>query len=342
MIRMKAFYITGPQQYEFRDIPMPRLQTPTDVLVKVKAAGICGSDIHSFNGDNINFEFGRIPGHEITAEVVEIGPAVTTLRPGDRVVHEIMRSCGKCYACLHGQPNVCKELTISGVHRDGGFCEYMVADQRRWHRFPESIAYDDGVMMEPYTIGAHAVSRGRVLPGDDVLIYGAGPIGLSALEMAIAAGARVFISDIAPNRLELAKDFGAYRAINSKEEKVPEVLLAETGGNGPNVVIDCAGLTYIAGEALKIITPAGRFVQVAYIRDEVSIPIVAVGAKEVSIIGSRLEHDDFESVIKAFPDKLEHVKRLISHRFPFAQAGEAFMQAVKPGAQNGKIVVVMD
>ena len=82
MIRMKAFYITGPQQYEFRDIPMPKLQTPTDVLVKVKAAGICGSDIHSFNGDNINFEFGRIPGHEITAEVVEVGPAVTTLRPG--------------------------------------------------------------------------------------------------------------------------------------------------------------------------------------------------------------------------------------------------------------------
>ena len=97
------------------------------------------------------------------------------------------------------------------------------------------------------------------------------------------------------------------RDSNSKEEKVPEVLLAETGGNGPNVVIYCAGLTYIAGEALKIITPAGRFVQVAYIRDEVSIPIVAVGAKEVSIIGSRLEHDDFESVIRAFPDKLEPV-----------------------------------
>ena len=115
MIRMKAFYITGPQQYEFRDIPMPKLQTPTDVLVKVKAAGICGSDIHSFNGDNINFEFGRIPGHEITAEVVEVGPAVTTLRPGDRVVHEIMRSCGKCYACPERRTSPAAAVIAAGA-----------------------------------------------------------------------------------------------------------------------------------------------------------------------------------------------------------------------------------
>lgn len=184
-----------------------------DVLVKVKRVGICGSDLHIYHGTNPLASLPRVIGHEVTGEVANTGSHVRRFKPGDRVVVEPISYCGTCYACRKGRPNVCKALSVFGVHEDGGMREYIVVPEKQLHAVSPDLPWEEAVMAEPYTIGAQAVWRGRVEKEDTVLIHGAGPIGICILKMAKFKGASVMITDLNDERLAFAEKnrCGRYR-----------------------------------------------------------------------------------------------------------------------------------
>ena len=217
---MKAVRIPEAHVIEIIEIPEPKIEQPDDVLVKIKRVGICGSDMHIYHGTNPLATYPRIVGHEVAGEIIEIGQDVKKVAVGDHVVIEPITYCGECYACKNGRPNVCKEVSVFGVHEDGGMREFAILSEKQVHKVNPEIDWDEAVMAEPYTIGAQATLRGNVQAGQTVFIQGAGPIGITVLKMAKLRGATVIMSDFTNERLEFAKENGADYTINPSEVDV--------------------------------------------------------------------------------------------------------------------------
>ena len=202
---MKTAVLYGPHDLRLVEMPIPVLTDTKSVLVRVRAVGICGSDVHAYHGKLATVSYPRIIGHEVVGEAIEIGSAVTKFQVGDHVVMDPVVSCGECPACLAGRNNVCRDVKCMGVAAEGGCGEYIVLPEANLHRLPAEIPWREAVVAEPYTIGAQVVSRGEVAAGDKVLVMGAGPIGLVILQSAKRLGAQVLVTDLAAGRLELAK-----------------------------------------------------------------------------------------------------------------------------------------
>lgn len=344
---MKAFVIDDRERVDgrpkvyFEERPMPILKNERSVLVKVKAAGICGSDIHIFEGRHgMCIGLKIVPGHEFTGEVVEVGSAVTKFKAGDRVVHEPTSSCGECYACRVGQENVCTNLTVSGCGSDGGWQEYVVYDEKQWHHIPDWVSYVQAALIEPYTIAAQACSRAELFPGDVVLIHGAGPIGLMTGQTAKSFGATVIMSEIMEGRINLAREMGMDYVINPKETNLVKEVMKITNGEGPNVVIDCAGIPNASQQAGEILSSAGRYVVVA--SGPVHIDGDLVRLKALRVLGSRQQKEQFEPVISKLPIYVKDIDRIISSIYPFEMSKEAFAFASERHPETGKIVVKFD
>ncbi len=338
---MKALVFTGLHEMAVEERPKPRLAQPGQALVRVRAAGICGSDLHIYNGKHFFAQYPIVPGHEVAGEVVEVGAEVKSLVPGDRVVLEPIHSCGGCYACKKGQPNVCEHLRVTGAHHDGGCQEYYVEDAANWHKIPDSLSWEEAVMVEPYTIGAQVVSRGKIGPLDTVLIHGAGPAGLIALDMAKEAGAAVAVSEIVEGRLALAREFGADLVIDAKTQDPVEEILRFTGGRAPTVVIDAAGVPDSFGKAVEILAPAGTVVTMTFSPVPAPARVDLITLKELNIVGSRLQTGMFEPVIAGMGRRLGRIRRMITHTFPLAQAEEAVRLADSRRAGVGKVVITL-
>ena len=197
---MKAVVVEKPGSIAVVERDIPEI-TENQVLVKVKAAGICGSDVHIFHGKNAFATYPRVVGHEFVGEVVKVGSQTENIAVGDRVAVDPVVSCGHCYACRIGRHNVCSSLQVMGVHRDGGFQEYVAADYRQAYKLPDNLPWEIAATVEPYSIGAQVAHRGRLTGDDTVLICGAGPIGLIILQVAKMKGSRVAILDIVESRL---------------------------------------------------------------------------------------------------------------------------------------------
>src|SRR5215217_2415916 len=219
-----------------------------EVRVRVRRAGICGSDIHILHGSNPFARYPRIIGHEFAGEIESIGQDVSDMSVGDRVVVDPVLSCGHCYPCRIGRPNVCANLEVLGVHRDGGFRDLIVAPARSVVKTSPNLPVEIAALAEPFSIAANVLSRTGCGPEDTVLIYGAGTVGLTVLQVAKLKGARCLISDIDEARLERAHTFGADAVINPKRTPVPEAVKDELGGLGPSVVIDGAGVPALLEE----------------------------------------------------------------------------------------------
>jgi threonine dehydrogenase-like Zn-dependent dehydrogenase len=334
---MKAFFINSPHDTEFREIPVPKVENPHDVLVKVKAVGICASDVHTFEGYNQLPP--TIPGHEYAGVVTAVGSAVQSLKPGDRVVNRIMKYCGDCYACRKGEIGVCGNATYSGFQIPGGFEEYAVCDERQWIPYTMDVSFEQAAMVEPFTIGMQACSRGQVSAGDTVLIHGAGTIGCVNLVMAKRLGARVLISDLIPERLEMAKKLGADAVVNSKEENLGEKLKAFTGSEGVNVIIDCVGLPSLMHFNIDNASRFGRIVLVGHTKADFSAQWDLVTHKELSIVGSCNESFKTEQVIKIYPEILDKVNMMLTKVLPFEKAREGFELAASRDPSIIKVVV---
>lgn len=339
---MRALVFTGLHKMEIQEREMPKLAHSRSVIVKVRAMGICGSDLHIFNGKHSFAQYPIVPGHEIAGEVYEVGPGVTTLRVGDRVVLEPIHYCGSCYACRKGQNNVCENLRVAGAHYDGGCQEFYMEDETNWHKIPDTLQWSHAVMVEPYTIGAQVVARGKIGAGDVVLIHGAGPAGLIALDMAKEAGAVVAVAELVEKRLELAKEFGADLVIDAKTQDTAERIMEFTNGKGPTAVIDAAGIPTSFGDAVKILSPAGTIVTMTF--SPVPVPVQAdlITLKELNIVGSRLQINKFGPVIERMTSRTARIDRMITHSFPIEQACKAVEAANSRSVDVGKVIITFD
>jgi threonine dehydrogenase-like Zn-dependent dehydrogenase len=336
---MKACVILEPGRTGFRDIPEP-VPGRGEVLVRIRQLGLCGSDLKSFAGDNPLVSFPRIVGHETAAEVVALGPGVEArLEKGARVTLYPYTSCGVCSSCRKGRPNACRSNQTMGVQRDGAATLLVVAPEAKV--FPAGdLGWDQVTLIEPLSVGFHAVRRGQVKPGDKVAVFGCGMIGLGAIVGAARAGAEVIAVDIDDAKLALARSLGAAAGINSRGEPLAERVLALTGGHGADVVVEAVGLPQTYRQAVDIVCFCGTVVYIGYASREVSYETKHFVQKELDIRGSRNAlPPDFADVIAMLRGTRADLGPIITHRFPFARAGEALSFWKTHPAEVTKIVI---
>lgn len=321
---MKAVSIPKANTIELLDVQEPTIKQEDEVKVKIKRVGICGSDMHIYHGTNPLATYPRIVGHEVTGEIVETGKDVNRVTVGDHVVIEPITFCGECYACKNDRPNVCKEVSVFGVHEDGGMREFVTLPEKQVHQVDSEIEWDEAVMAEPYTIGAQATWRGNVKEGQTVFIQGAGPIGITVLKMAKLRGATVIISDFTNERLAFAKENGADYTINPKEVDSVTKINEITNDEGANVVIDAVGAPQTFELAVEGASPAGNVVTLGFNETPSSIAMMQITKKELTITGSRLQTDQFGKVVDLINTKQLTHNGLVTHRFHINNVKEAF------------------
>ncbi|MFF2857663.1 zinc-binding alcohol dehydrogenase family protein [Peribacillus sp. NPDC058002] len=339
---MKAVQVRKAHELIIQEVEKPRISNSTDVLVKVKRVGICGSDMHIYHGTNPLATLPRVVGHEVAGEVVEIGQDVAGIKVGDHVVIEPISYCGECYACRKGRQNVCEKLSVFGVHEDGGMREWFVLPEKQLHVVDPALAWEEIVLAEPYTIGAQAVWRGEVEEGETVLIQGAGPIGICILKMAKLQGASVMITDLSDERLEFAKESGADITVHAGKEDVQKRVEEWTNGEGANVVIDAVCLPMTFELSFDVVSTAGRIVVLGFDERPSSVSQLPITKKEVSVKGSRLQTDQFPKVVKLLNEgKLRH-EGLVTHTFSLDNIQEAFNFVENHPEQVRKAIIVFN
>lgn len=336
---MKAVQITEPRKLEIVEIEKPMIQNPDEVMIQVKAAGICGSDVHIYHGTNPMATYPRIIGHEFTGEIVETGADVKNVSVGDKVVVEPIIYCGECYACKSGRPNVCETLEAMGVHRDGGMQEFIVVPSAKAHKVNQDLPYDRAVVVEPFTIAAQSTWRGDVKAGETVLIMGAGPIGQAILQYALLKGATCIVSDIDNDRLADAKKLGALHVVNPLEVDVVEKAKELTGGSGPNVTIDSACTLKTFEQAVEMTSAAGRVVVLGFSVEPSKIAQVHITKKELTIVGSRLQTDKFGEVIGFLNSGELNPEGFVTHKFDFREAQKAMDLIEDPSIKKNKVIL---
>lgn len=336
---MKAILVSEAMKIEVVEKEKPLINNSNEVLIKVKAAGICGSDMHIYHGTNPLATYPRIIGHEFVGEIIEIGEDVRSVDVGDRVAIEPIFFCGECYACRSGRHNVCEQLEVMGVHRDGGFQEYVVVPENKAHKFADHISWENAVLIEPFTIAAQSTSRGDVREGDVVFISGAGPIGLTILQYSIYKGAKCIVVDLDESRLKTAKELGAEYTINPSKEDVVKKVFEVTNGVGANVSIDAVCIKQTFEQAIKVTSAAGRVVVLGFTDETSDIPQLPITKSELAILGSRLQADKFPEVINLFNEGKLNSDILISHKFEFKDIDKAIKTIENEDIETRKVIL---
>ena len=322
---MKAVKIMKPNELQIIDMEKPAIDEKNNVLVKIHVAGICGSDVGIYHGKNAAATYPRVIGHEMVGEIVETGENVTKRKVGDRVIIDQVTACGHCYACRKGRPNVCENLQVRGVHIDGGYREYMAVPESDCYLLPETISYEDAVMIEPTTIAVQACSRAELVFEDNLMIIGAGALGSSILRIArLYNPHKIIMVDIEEDKLKESLENGATDIINSKVEDVVEKAHELTDGYGPTVVIDAACFHGSFLTACKCAGNAGRVITMGFGVDPDEINQFAITSKELDVRGSRLQNRKFQTVIDMVNKGKVNLNNSISHRFYFEDAQKAF------------------
>ncbi|ELZ05965.1 zinc-dependent alcohol dehydrogenase [Natrialba asiatica] len=284
---MKAIVQTGPRSVETQDRERPE-PNADEVLVKVHTAGLCGSDAHAYKYDG-GYEWVPIPrimGHEYAGEVVAVGAAVETFAEGDKIVEEPIHDCGHCLQCKNGQPNVCQNFSITGMHRDGAYAEYVTVDPGHLHVVPEDVPLRHAAITEPTSIATRAVlSRSVTTPGDDVLIEGPGPIGVLVAAVADSLGANVIVSGLdqdAQYRLPLLEELGI-ETVNVQSEDLDERADEFTDGSGFDVVFDSTGHHTGIGTAVDSARKGGQVVVVGIPNESSEVTLTSVVRGEIEV-----------------------------------------------------------
>lgn len=281
---MKAVHVVRPGEIDVVESPCPR-PGPGEALLRVRYAGICGSDMQTFAGTQPFTTYPRVPGHEFSAEVVEVDGAAPHLRPGLLVTGNPYFNCGACYSCRRGLVNCCENNQTMGVHRDGAFQQYIVMPVERLHP-AEGIDPQTASMVEPFSIGYHAMRRARVAEGQRVLVIGAGAIGMLTMVSAQLMGADVWIADVIPERLEVARAMGARDAFDLRTTDIREVA-AVTGGDGFDVVGEATGLPVSFLNAVEAVAFGGVVALIGNGTREVTFNQSMLIKKELDVVGSR-------------------------------------------------------
>lgn len=329
---MKAIQITEPSVMKVIDIADPQMGD-NDVLLKMKYVGFCGSDLNTFRGGNPMVKMPVVPGHEVGAEIVKVGKNVPEgLKPGMVVTVNPYTNCGKCASCRNDRVNACEHNETLGVQRWGAMCEYIALP---WEKVIPAggLSPRTCALIEPMSVGFHAVNRAQVTDIDTVMVIGCGMVGMGAIVRAAQRGATVIAADIDDEKLTLAKQMGATYAINTKTEDVHARLLEMTSGFGPDVVIEAVGSVPTYQMAVNEVAFTGRVACIGYAKTEVSFQTKYFVQKELDIRGSRnAQPSDFRAVIRYLERGTCPVDRLISNEvIPENALGAMEQWAANPG-----------
>ena len=257
---------------------------PGELRVQVRYAGICGSDVHILHGRNPFVVYPRVIGHELVGHVESVGRGVLPQRLGERVAVDPVIACGSCYPCSIGRPNVCHRLQVLGVHRDGGFSDLLCVPTANAHPVPPGIPDAAAATIEPFAVAANVTNRTGVLPNDQALVYGAGPMGLMVLQvLKNVYGIRVLVTDRIDERLDRATACGADAVVNTAREPLPEALRRLGVEIGPTLVIDAVCHPAILEEAVRVAAPAGRIGMLGFSPEPSAVPQQETTRKELSL-----------------------------------------------------------
>ena len=340
---MKEVVITKPFQYEIRDTPIPE-PGEGEVLVRMKAAGVCGSDFHNFKGENPNTIYPLIPGHENAGVIAKTGAKVTNVKAGDHVAIDLIITCGTCYQCAGGRENVCENILVRGSNTDGGWREYFTAPESDAYVIDPNISWEDAALIEPFAIGAHCSGRARVTGDDVVFILGAGTIGSAILQTCKIIGAKVICADINDAVLERAKKYGADLAVNTEKENLIEKVRQFPNGRRATVAFDAAcfrgSLTSLFASGL--VGNAGRIVSLGFHTEPEAISQAMIVRRELDVIGSRMSAYQFAPTAKNMAEGRYKVEGMASHFIKFKNIDSVFEKMLNPDPELKKIIILFD
>lgn len=341
---MKSVVVTQPHQYEIREVPVPE---PGDgeVQIRMMAAGVCGSDIHIFRGENPNSRYPLIPGHENVGIVTAVGRNVTTVKVGDHVVIDYVIRCGTCYQCTHGRGNVCEHVLVRGSGTDGGWREYWCVEESYVYRIADSIPWADAALIEPLTIGEHSTSRARICEDDTVLIFGTGTIGTIIAQACRLKGAKTIICcDISDSSLERSRLFGADYAINSRTQDMAAEVQRITEGHGCTVCFDAASFPGSLTMVLQpgIVCNAGRVVPMGFCTVPEQITQQMINGRELDIIGTRMSLNQWVPTAQKLAEGRYRTEGLATTFIPFEEIGRVFDLIEHPTEEAKKMVILFE
>ena len=340
---MKEVVIIGPKQYEIREVPVPAPGN-NEVLVQMKAAGVCGSDIHQFLGENPNTMFSRIPGHENVGIVVVCGADVKNIKVGDHVVVDLVVACGECPQCKKGRRNVCRTVKARGAAIDGGWREYFAVPEHEVYLLPQDMPFKDAALIEPFAIGGHCTTRAGIQGGESVLVLGSGTIGAVILQTLKLKGCRVICADINDDSLARAQKYGADAVVNTKKENLKDAVQKFTDGAGVDVIFDSACYPGSLTAVLEMGIPANgaTVVPMGFCTAQEGITQDMINTRELSIIGTRMSCNQFQPTIERFAKHEYQLDGMVSHYIPFSQVGQVFENIIHPPKNMKKMVIVFD
>jgi threonine dehydrogenase-like Zn-dependent dehydrogenase len=328
--------LKAPGQAEIASVPEPA-SAAEHVLLRVRMVGLCGSDLNSFRGKNPMVSYPRIPGHEISATVVESQSSRADLTPGTNVTISPYFNCGKCAACLRNRPNACQHNQTLGVQRDGALTEYISIPANRL--YTANLSLKELCLVEPLTVGAHAAARGRITPQDTVAILGCGGVGLGVIAASHFRGARTIAIDLEDGKLELARAAGADYSINAAQNLAQQISDL-TDGRGPDVLVEAIGTPETFRTAVELVATTGRVVYIGWVKEPVAYETRLFVQKELDILGSRNAlPEDFREVIRMLEERRFPVDQAVSSIVSLDNAPHALSEWSADPARVTKIMV---
>jgi L-iditol 2-dehydrogenase len=328
LVRMKALILTEPSHLDYGDMPIPKL-SDDEVLVEVRACGICGSDVHGMDGSTGRRRTPLVMGHEATGVIAKLGERVSGWVEGERITFDSTVSCGRCHFCRQGQINLCDERRVLGVsceeyRRDGAFAEYVAVPARILFRLPDGLSFERAALLEPLSVAVHAVRRTGVSPDDTAVVVGTGMVGLLVVQALRAYGCeRVIGVDIDPSRLALAEQFGA-ETICGHAEAVAAAVFERTGGVGADLAIEVVGMSASIQTAISSVRKGGRVGLVGNLSPRVELPLQAAVTRELTLYGSCVSSGEYPECIELLSSVTVDVDPLISAVAPLAKGAEWF------------------
>ncbi|HVS53920.1 MAG TPA: galactitol-1-phosphate 5-dehydrogenase [Opitutaceae bacterium] len=342
---MKALVLTAPSRLEFTDFPDPQ-PADDEVLVRVRACGICGSDIHGWDGSTGRRRPPLIMGHEAAGEILAAGPCVASWRAGDRVTFDSTISCGACGYCRTGHVNLCENRRVLGVapaeyRQHGAFAEKLVVPARILYALPDAISFPHAAMAEPVSVAIHAVRRIALAPTDTAVVVGAGMIGLFVVQALRWAGVKQIVAvDLAPNRLALARELGATHALDSAADDVPAAVAQLTGGRGADAAFEVVGVSATLSLALATLRRGGHAVLVGNLAPQTDFPLQAVVTRELTLHGSCASAGEYPLCLDLIARGIIRVAPMIAAVAPLAEGAAWFQKlSAQDGAGTMKVIL---
>ncbi len=336
-MKQKAVIVQEPGKIAIEERDIPKIKED-EALLRVKYCGICGSDVATYTGNQPFASYPRVPGHEFCALIEEIGPNDFGFKKGMAVTANPYFNCGKCYPCRKGNLNCCEDNKTMGVHIDGSFCEYIAMPISRLYN-GKGLSLKELALIEPFSISYHAANRGNIQKGDNVLVIGAGAIGLFAMISAKLKGANVYVADVFEKRLELAKELGAIETINVSTQNLKEETNRITNGDGMDVCMEAVGLPQTFLDSIECAAFAGKVILIGNGKKETTFNHSIILKKELNIYGSRNSLNDFEPLIDIVGKQEIDILKIVSRTVSLEDTEQAFKALVNNDGSLFKLMI---